>query len=268
MSTAGNTLPLNPDGTMTPNDNFAKYLPELLPSAKQQSKVSGCLRVGAFFIVRKIVEDYGLFDKLGREFNYGELMLFIDLAAYSLISEDNAAQHYPDYTYNHPVFTDGMKRFSDSKISTFFKSITFEQIAGFLEIWNKGRDRKERIYISYDATNKNCQAENISIAEFGHAKDDRSEPIFNYAIAYDQNNCEPLFYEEYSGSIVDVSQLQCMIAKALGYGYENVGFVLDRGYFSKANIMLMDELSLPYVMVVKGIHSLVSSIVDSVRGTF
>jgi len=259
---------LNPDGTMTPNDNFAKYLPELLPGAKQQSKVSGCLRVGAFFIVRKIVEDYGLFDKLGREFNYGELMLFIDLAAYSLISEDNAAQHYPDYTYNHPVFTDGMKRFSDSKISTFFKFITFEQIAGFLEIWNKGRDRKERIYISYDATNKNCQAENISIAEFGHAKDDRSEPIFNYAIAYDQNNCEPLFYEEYSGSIVDVSQLQCMIAKALGYGYENVGFVLDRGYFSKANIMLMDELSLPYVLAVKGMHSLVSSIVDGVRGTF
>lgn len=259
---------LNPDGTMTPNDNFAKYLPEFLPTSKVASKVSGCLRVGSFFVVRKVAEDYGLFEKLGREFNYAELMLFMDLVAYSLVSEDNAAQHYPDYAYNHPVFAQGMRRYSDTKVSAFFKSVTFEQIAGFLETWNKGRDRRERIYISYDATNKNCQGGDISIAEFGHAKDDSGEPIFNYAIAFDQNNCEPLFYEEYSGSVVDVSQLQFVISKAVSYGYKNVGFVLDRGYFSRANIMMMDDLGLPYVMVVKGMHSLVYDIVKRIRGSF
>lgn len=87
-------------------------------------------------------------------------------------------------------------------------------------------------------------------------------------MAYDQANCEPLFYKEYSGSIVDVSQLQCMVAKAIGYGYRNIGFILDRGYFSKANIMLMDELGLPYVMVVKGLHVLVTDVVGRSRGTF
>ena len=259
---------LNEDGSMTPNENFAKFLPEYLPDSKVRSKVSGCLRVGAFLVVRKIAEDYGLFDKLGREFNYESLMLFMDLVAYSLVSEDNAAQHYPDYAYNHPVFAEGMERYSDTKVSDFFKSVVFEQVAGFLSTWNKGRERKERIYISYDATNKNCQAGDVSIAEFGHAKDDRGEPIFNYAIAFDQGNSEPLFYEEYSGSIVDVSQLQFMLSKAEGYGYKNVGFVLDRGYFSKANIRLMDEMHLPYVMVVKGMHSLVHDVVRKLRGKF
>lgn len=259
---------VNPDGSMTPNDNFAKFLPEFLPTSRNRSKVSACLRVGFFFVVRKIIRDYELEDKLGREFNYAELMLFLDLVAYSLISEDNAALHYPDYAYNHPVFAEGMKRYSDTKVSAFFKSITFEQITGFLGTWNKGRDRKERIYVSYDATNKNCQGGEISVAEYGHAKDDCSEPIFNYAIAYDQDNCEPLFYEEYSGSVVDVSQLQFMVSKAVGYGYRNIGFVLDRGYFSKANIQLMDSLKLPYVMVVKGMHSLVYEIVGKMRGKF
>ena len=259
---------LNPDGTMTPNDNFARHLPELLPSSRVHSKVSGCLRVGGYFIVRKVIEDYGLVDKLGLEFNYAELMLFLDLVAYSLISEGNAAQHYPDYAYNHPVFAEGMKRYSDTKVSAFFKSVTFEQIAGFLGTWNKGRDRKERIYVSYDATNKNCQGGDICVAEYGHAKDDDGEPIFNYAIAFDQDNCEPLFYEEYSGSVVDVSQLQFMVSKAVGYGYKNIGFVLDRGYFSKANIQLMDRLKLPYVMVVKGMNSLVHEIVGELRGRF
>lgn len=41
--------------------------------------------------------------------------LFVDQVAYSLVSENNAAQHYPDYTYNHPVFTESMRRYSDSR---------------------------------------------------------------------------------------------------------------------------------------------------------
>jgi transposase len=46
--------------------------------------------------------------------------------------------------------------------------------------------------------------------------------------------------EEYPGSVNDVSQLQYMIGKAHGYGYKNIGFILDRGYFSKNNIDYMD----------------------------
>ena len=64
-------------------------------------------------------------------------------------------------------------------------------------------------------------------------------PIFNYSIAYDRNNKEQLFYEEYPGSIVDIAQLQIMLEKAKGYGYKNASFILDRGYFSKNFIHLM-----------------------------
>lgn len=46
--------------------------------------------------------------------------LFLDLAAYSIISESNANQYYPDYAYNHPLFTREMKLYSDSKVFWFF----------------------------------------------------------------------------------------------------------------------------------------------------
>ena len=49
-------------------------------------------------------------------------------------------------------------------------------------------------------------------------------PVFNYAVGYDVNNREPLFYEKYPGSIVDISQLKLMLNKAQGYGYKKVGF--------------------------------------------
>lgn len=61
--------------------------------------------------------------------------------------------------------------------------------------------------------------------EYGHAKEDKGLPVFNYSIDYDCNNREPLFYEGYPGSIVDVSQLQCMLDKAMAYGYKNAGFI-------------------------------------------
>ena len=47
------------------------------------------------------------------------------------------------------------------------------------------RNYREKIYISYDSTNKNCQAGDIKMVEFGHPKVDMGEPVFNYAVAYD-----------------------------------------------------------------------------------
>ncbi len=134
--------------------------------------------------------------------------LFLDLAIYSVIAENNAGQYYPDYAYNHPLLTPKMHIYSDSKVSEFLNSVTDDHRIGFLNDWNSKWDHKEKIYISYDSTNKSCQAGDIDMVEFGHNKEENGKPIFNYAIAYDRNNREPLFYEDYPGSIVDVSQLQ------------------------------------------------------------
>ena len=260
---------LTQDGLMTPNANFRKYLPFLhLPGDGFRNKVSSCLHVGTYFLIRKIIADCGIYGALSEIFKINELGLFLDLAAYSLISEDNAAQYYPGYTFNHPVFTNEMKRYTDSTVSSFFSNISFDQIAAFLNQWNTGRPHKEKIYISYDSTNKNCQAGDLEIVEFGKSKTDSRLPIFNYSIAFDQNNEEPLFYEEYPGSIVDVSQLQYMLGKAEGYGYRNIGFILDRGYFSKDNIECMDRMGYSFIMMVKGRKKLVSTLVSSVIGTF
>lgn len=167
--------------------------------------------------------------------------MFLDLATYSLITENNAGQYYPDYAYNHPLFTEGMKIYSDATVSEFLNNLTIDQSAEFLNTWNKKRDHREKIYISYDSTNKDCQAGDVDIAEYGFSKSGKGDPIVNYAIAYDRNNREPLFYEDYCGSVTDIGQLQYMLEKAKGYGYQKVGFILDRGYFCKDNIAYMDD---------------------------
>lgn len=255
-------------GMMYPNANYLKYFPDAeLPDEVERTNRSSCLRIGTFLIIRKIIEEYKLDDMINRIIGR-DSGLFLDLAAYSIITENNAGQYYPDYAYNHPLFTGNMRIYSDAKVSDFLNDITVDQSITFLNDWNEARDHRERIYISYDSTNKSCQAGDVEIAEFGHSKDGQDKPVFNYSIAYDRNNREPLFYEAYPGSIVDVSQLQYMLEKALGYGYKKVGFILDRGYFSKENIYFMDKCGYDFVIMVKGMKKFVNKIILENKGKF
>ena len=253
---------------MYPNTNFLKFFPsEELPETKGGAHRSGCLRIGTYLVLRRIIAEYHLDEMIGNIIgkNSG---LFLDLAVYSIIAENNAGKYYPDYAFNHPLFTDRMKIYSDSKVSAFINSITGDQSRAFLDEWNEKQDHSQKIYISYDSTNKNCQAGDIDFVEYGHPKEDTGAPVINYSVAYDRNNAKPLYYEDYPGSIVDVSQLQYMLEKAGGYGYKNVGFILDRGYFSKENIHYMDKYGYEFVIMMKGMKELVKSLVLEVKGTF
>ena len=234
---------------MEPNENFLKYFPEVdLPEERYDSNRSSCLRIGAYIIIQQMMKETGIPELLSEYFNDRDLGLFLDLITYTLICENNAGQYYPDYAYNHPLFTEGMRIYSDATVSDFFGRVTDDQSIGFLNEWNAKRDHREKIYISYDSTNKNIQAGDVEIAEFGNAKVDTGKPIFNYSIAYDTHNREPLL--------------------AMGYGYRKIGFILDRGYFSKANLDYMDHCGYDFVVMVKGMSTLVNELILENKGKF
>ena len=255
-------------GMMSPNTNFLRYFPEtVLPDEAEGPDRSSCLHVGAYFVIRKVIREYSL-DRMAAEIIGRDAGLFMDLAVYSIMTEGNAAQYYPAYAYNHPLMTEDMKIYSDAKISEFLGEDMDSRRIAFLNEWNRKRDHREKIYISYDSTNKVCQAGDVDLAEIGHSKEGSDKPVFNYSVAFDRENKEPLFYEAYPGSIVDVSQLQFMLEKAEGYGYRHVGFILDRGYFSKGNIHFMDSKGYEFIIMVKGMKKLVREIVMEAYGTF
>lgn len=254
---------------MQPNENFLKFFPDAeLPEEKDRSLRSCGLRIGTWVVIRKIVNDYKLQDILERYISDKDTGLLLDLAAYSIIAEDNRAQHYPSYAYDHPLFTDGMRIYSDSKVSDLLRSFESETIVSFLNEWNERRNHREKIYVSYDSTSKQCEAGDLRIVEKGHSKENEETDIFNYAIAYDTRNREPLFYELYPGSINDISQFQCTVDKAVGYGYKNIGFVLDRGYFSRENINYLEDNEYSFIMMLKGKADLVQKWILENKGTF
>ena len=56
-------------------------------------------------VLHKAVVDYKLEQLLTKFMSSDDAGLLLDLACYSIISENNAAQYYPDYAYTHPLFT-------------------------------------------------------------------------------------------------------------------------------------------------------------------
>lgn len=252
---------------MYPNASFLKFYPdEQLPELSDASR-SSCLRVGTYIVIEQIIQKAHL-DGYLKNIIGDKWGLFFDLCAYTIITEGNAAQYYPDYAYNHPLFTENMKIYSDTTVGSFLQSLTKDQSVEFLNAWNEHRDHRSKIYISYDSTNKKCQAGDIELVEVGHDKNGQTNTIFNMSIAYDRTNREPLFYEDYSGSITDIAQLTEMIDKAKSFGYKKAGFILDRGYFSEPNIRYMDENHYEFIIMVKGMKKMVSKLVMDNRGTF
>lgn len=253
---------------MYPNSNYYRFFPaENIDNQTSSNNRCSLLNVGTYFIIDKILEELNLKSIIESIIGdkYG---LFLDFLAYGIVCENNAAQYYPYYAKRHPLFTDNMRIYSDSTISDFLKTITEDDSIEFLNQWNKDVDINDKIYISYDSTNKPSQEGEVNIVEPGHSKNDKTENIFNYSIALDVTNRKMMFYEKYSGSIVDVSQLEQMINKALSFGYKNIGLILDRGYFSIHNIYYMDERNIDFIIMVKGMKKLVREVILNNKGTF
>ena len=254
---------------MTPNENFLKYFPDAeSPEEIDRSERSPYLNIGTYVVLHKLIQDCKLKEILDEYMDEKDTGFLLDLACYSIIEENNAGQYYPDYAYEHALFTPDMKIYTDSKVSDFLHGLKPEQSVGFLNSWNKSKNKRQKIYLSYDSTNKNCQAGDIDLVECGNAKVDAGLPIFNYSVACDSANRTPLFYELYPGSLNDVSQLICMIDKAQGYGYRNIGFILDRGYFSKKNLAYMDQNGYSFLIMVKGMKDFIRGIIEENQGGF
>ena len=239
---------------MYPNDNyFLHYLPEGVE--ENESNFSDALQIATVALLLKIMDDLGISELL-HEIHEQDACLIKDLVCYMIIQQTSVMQHYPDYAFRHLGSCE--KIYDDSRISELFKNgIAVGKIEEFLLRWNQKQTEKTGIFISYDSTNMNTSAQGIEMAEFGHAKDDETSPQVNIGYAVRQSDAIPLFYEMYPGSIIDNSQCSYMVDRAKEYGYKEVGFILDRGYFSLANIKYFDDNGYGFLMMIKSESKLV-----------
>lgn len=251
---------LSDDGKLIPNKNYIDLFGETI-ELKDACERSDFVSIGPHFIAQTIAIKtklqevlYSIFDK-----NTDKIL---DIAVYMMMTENNIMQYFEDYGYCHSLFN--KENFTDGTIGSVLSSMKVKDMDTFISAWVKLNVNKD-IYIAYDSTNMNTVAGNLEMAEYGHAKDDEDLPQINLSIGYDQTDMIPLFYELYPGSIIDNTECEKMVERAMRYGCEKIGFILDRGYFSQKNIQYFEGNGFDYILMMKGNAKCIKEILQEYR---
>ena len=236
---------LNEEGKLIPNRNYFEIFPY---EQNEPGDKADFVIAGPHFVADKISAGNGLKELLETIFK-DDSDKILDIATYMMMSENNVMQYFEDYGYNHTLFS--AENFDDNAIGRLFKKIKVKDIDLFIRSWVHMHVEKQ-IYVAYDSTNMNSAAGNLELAEYGHAKDRDELPQVNLSIGYNQTDQVPLFYELFPGSIIDNTECEKMVERARQYGCREIGFILDRGYFSLRNIRYFEKHNYDYILMTKG----------------
>jgi transposase len=120
----------------------------------------------------------------------------------------------------------------------------------------------------YDITSLSSYSQNIDLLEFGYNRDGLDLPQVNLSLIVDKDLGIPLMYDVYPGSIVDVSTLKNTIKKIKAQGVRDYTLIMDRGFFSTANIeeLVSSKLSfiIPPASTLKSVKEAISAIHSSI----
>ena len=249
---------LNDDGKLIPNKNYFSIYGEKVELLERSNR-SDFISFGLNMIIDTIARKSQLYDLLDSIFEDNTNKI-LDIASYMILKETSAMQYFEDYGYNHHLFN--LDNFTDNTIGRLFDLLKVKDIDLFISSWVKMHSNKD-IYVSYDSTNMNSTSGSLELAEYGHAKDNDNLPQVNLSLGYDQSNNTPLFYELYPGSIIDNSECKKMVDRAKYYGLNNIGFILDRGYFSINNIKYFENNGYDYILMTKGNSRFIKEAVDT-----
>ena len=261
------------DEYMIPNEYFSQYYPDVTIELPP-NPFSDTLSIGSFLVIHKLFKDTGVEGILKNIFDDGYKFIE-DLVFYMVTKQSCVFQHYYNFMRSHPIVDSVLRE--DTQISKFLKNeIKEEMINEFVEQWCQLNNKDDEcIYIGYDSTNFNTDCKGIGLADYGHPKIDEGLPQFNLAYAVKQLTTNPLFYDLYDGSVNDNAQFSLMIQTAKSYGYNKIGFLLDRGYVSEKNIKSMRNNGYQYMMMLKNnqtickeLHKQYSATLRTLEGYF
>ena len=233
-------------------------------------EIADSVSVGFHCFISNAAEQKKLIPALTDAFGTEDARQLLDLANYMISKESAVMQHYPAWAREHALFSESIR--DDSYLGKFLRSsLTIPKINSFKKAWAKENIGNGKVYLCYDSTNVNSQAEGVFIVQKGFAKDDKSLPQVNSDYVIRQTDGLPLTYMHSPGSVADIAQAQEMIKFFDGITDKDgkkVGIVLvcDRGYISEKNLKQMDEAGIGYLLMLRTSFGLHAKLCDKFAG--
>lgn len=215
---------------------------------------------GATYLLDRLGEETGIIQDLQRCFpdTYRHILSI----AYYLIMEDrNPLSRFPRWAllHRHPYGS----VISSQRSSEIFASITEDARQQFLS--RQGKRRIEKEYLAYDVTSISSYSKCLKQVRWGHNRDHESLAQINLVLLFGQQSRLPFYYRKLAGNIPDVKTLRRLLRDMQLLGYEKIKVVLDRGFFSTANINDLYKHHMKFLIGVRLTLKLVQSYLDPIR---
>ena len=186
---------------------------------------------GTTYLFDSIGENLGITEDLKRCFP--ETHKMIRSVAYYLIMEDrNPLSRFPKwaYTHAHPFGKD----IPSQRSSELFASIGEEAKQNFFRL--QAARRLEEEYLAYDTTSISSYSKTLKQVRYGHNKENDYLPQINLALIFGESSRLPVYYRKLPGNITDVKTVSKMLSDIDFLNLNKVKLVMDRGFYSEANI--------------------------------
>ncbi|MFH2113706.1 MAG: IS1634 family transposase [Spirochaetota bacterium] len=217
---------------------------------------------GNIFLLKGIAEKIGLKEDLKEVFP--ETWQEILSLAYYRICENRAL--YLCDSWLKTIWSPDAVELTSPRISDLLVQIGHTQVfrERFFRKWAK-RFADVNRFIVFDITSISSYAEGIDCIEWGYNRDSESLPQVNLGIVYGEPSGMPLYYSVYPGSIHDVTTLRNTITELKLLSLNKTLFILDKGFYSKANLRHMDGMK--FIIPLPTRCSVEKEAVSSVQGT-
>jgi transposase len=215
---------------------------------------------GATYLFDRIGEDIGVTEDLKTCFpeSYRQIL---SIAYYLILEDRNPLSRFPRWAAIHHHPHGGV--ISSQRSSELFASITEEALQRFFRL--QGKRRVEKEYLAYDSTSVSSYSKCLKQIRYGKNKDHEHLAQINLSLLFGQQSRLPFYYRKLAGKIPDVKTLRKLLADMNTLGYEKIKVVLDRGFFSAANINDMYRHHMKFLIAAKQSLKLVQTNLDSVR---
>ena len=164
---------------------------------------------------------------------------------YYLILEDHSPLfrfHRWERIHRHPYGED----ITSQRSSELFQSVTEEAKERFFR--RQANRRVENEFWAYDTTSISSYSECLRQVRFGHNKDHDSLPQINLALLFGEQSGLPFYYRKIAGNIPDVKTIHEMIRELDVLDTGKVKLVMDRGFYSAANVNALYKAHLKFIL--------------------
>ena len=187
----------------------------------------------------------------------------LSIVYYLILEDRNPLSRFPRWaaTHWHPHGSP----ISSQRSSELFASITEAERQRFFEL--QGQRRVEKEYLAYDSTSVSSYSKSLRQVRYGNNKDHEPLAQINLALLFGQQSRLPFYYRKLAGNIPDVKTLIKLLADMNTLGYRKIKVVLDRGFYSIANINELYRQHLKFLIGARLSLKLVKTNLDPIRET-